>query len=133
MEITLLKETIGITKDEDQRMVTASLDRNHRNKRPAVIRLLPRFLHISCSSEFGERKNETDLQKQMNRRRFEQPTNCSDLSLLSFTLNGFYLVKSNDSTTKSNSANIDIARTKVRLQGIIQSKIKINFPTSSSI
>ena len=102
MEIALLKEKIGNTKDSDDRrmIVAASLDDNRRNKRP--VRLLPP--HIL----FGERKNETEQQKQMNRRRFEQPTNCSDLSLLGFTLNGFYLVKSNDSTTKSNSTTNDI-------------------------
>jgi len=102
-EIALLKEKISSTKDSyDQRIMTAaSPDDNHRNKRP--VRLLPP--HIL----FGERKNETELQKQTNRRRYEQPTNCSDLSLLGFTLNGFYLVKSNESSTsKSKRTNNDI-------------------------
>jgi len=91
MEIALLKERIDNTEDsDDQRIIADSrLPGNHfRNKRP--VRLLPP--HIL----YGERKNETELQKQMNRRRYEQPTNCSDLSLLGYTLNG---------STRSNQMN----------------------------
>jgi len=102
MEIALMKEKIGIhniNDSSDQRITVASLDdNNHRNKRP--VRLLPP--HIL----YGERRNETDHQKQVNRRRYGQPTNCSDLSILGYTLNGFYLVKSNESSTEQ--SNIDI-------------------------
>jgi len=102
MEIAFLKERIGNTKDsDDQTMIADSrqLGGIYRNKRP--VRLLPPHLL------FGERKNETELHKQIIRRRYEQPTNCSDLSILGYTLNGFYTVKSNDSSTKSNSTNND--------------------------
>lgn len=101
IEIALLKERVGITKDsDDQKTVNAFLAlENHQNKRP--VRLLPPH------TLFRESKNETELQKQINRRRSEQPTNCSDLALLGFTLNGFYLVKSNESSTKNNGTNND--------------------------
>jgi len=103
MEIALLKERVGSTEDFDDPAIIADSrlpDDNHRNKRPA--RLLPP--HIL----YGERKNETEQQKQNNRRRYEQPTNCSDLSLLGYTLNGFYMIKSNESSIQSNSINNDI-------------------------
>jgi len=98
MEIALLKEKVGSTKDsDDRRMAATSLDDNHRNKRP--VRLLPP--HIL----YGDRKNETEKQQKINRRRYEEPTGCSDLSILGYTLNGFYQVKSNESTTKSTASN----------------------------
>ncbi len=83
LEIALLKERIGNLDDQSL---------HHRGERP--VRLLPPYLF------YGERnKNETEQQKQMNRRRYEQPTNCSDLSILGYTLNGFYLVKSNNNAS----------------------------------
>jgi len=102
IEIALLKEKFGSTKDsnDDRRMAATSLDDNHRNKRP--VRLLPP--HIL----YGDRKNETEKQQQINRRRYEEPTGCSDLSILDYTLNGFYQVKSNESTTKSTSNEINL-------------------------
>ncbi len=104
MEIAFLKERVGNTKDsDDQTMIADSrhqLDDNYRNKRP--VRLLPTSLF------YREPKNETEQQKQNNRRRYEQPTNCSDLSILGYTLNGFYTVKSNEPSTKSNITNNDV-------------------------
>jgi len=84
LEIALLKSKIGNSDDQSL---------HHRGERP--VRLLPPHVFQ------GERKNETEQQKQMNPRRYEQPANCSDLSILGYTLNGFYLVKSdsNASTT----------------------------------
>jgi len=100
MEIALLKEKIGSTKDsDDQTMIAETLDDNHHSKRPA--RLLP------LSIIFGKHKNETHHHK-INPRLYEQPTNCSDLSILGYTLNGFYQVKSNESSDKSNITSSDI-------------------------
>jgi len=66
---------------------------SRRNKRPA--RLLPsRILH-------GDRKNETN--KPMIRRFNGPPTNCSELSFLGYTLNGFYQVQ--DLSTSNKGAN----------------------------
>ncbi len=89
MEIALLKEMFGNTKDSDPQRLIPEFPL-HRDKRP--VRLLPD--HIL----YRQRKNQTEHQQQFNHRRYEQPTNCSDLFILGYTLNGFYLVKSNDTT-----------------------------------
>jgi len=87
--------------DDNKRMKEAMVSQHHhrsseesqRNKRPA--RLLPsRILH-------GDRKNETN--KPMIRRFNGPPTNCTELSLLGYTLNGFYQVQ--DLNTSNKGAN----------------------------
>ena len=106
LEITSLKETVQLQnktisqhettiKDlisNDHKMIKGDRDRYplpsaatmSRRKRPA--RLLP------DSILFGKKKNKTDEE---NRKIFYgPPTNCSDLTRLGYTLNGFYLVKS---------------------------------------
>ena len=92
MEIALLKEII--TKDHDSQ---SHGDDKSPNKRPA--RLLP------PSILYGDRKNKSHV---INSSIFYgPPTNCSDLSKLGYTLNGFYLIKSplitNESTTNIES------------------------------
>ena len=61
---------------------------HHRQARP--YRLLPiKHLYDHQNGDEGVNKDPHQL-----RRFYGQPTNCSDLSLLGYTLNGFYLVKS---------------------------------------
>ena len=60
---------------------------HHRNKRP--YRLIP------------VNKPKDENSNQANRKFYGPPTNCSDLSQLGYTLNGFYLVKAPES--KSNT------------------------------
>ncbi len=67
-----------------------------RAKRPA--RLLP------FSLLFGDRKNETDAILQ--RRFYGPPTNCSDLTRLGYTLNGFYLVKPMNNNNDTGNSSI---------------------------
>ena len=55
-----------------------------RSKRPA--RLLPKHVLM------GKNKKGADDEPPI-RKFYGPPTNCSDLSLLSYTLNGYYLVK----------------------------------------
>ena len=72
-----------------------------RNKRP--VRLLPpRFFQ-------GERKNDTD---QLPIRKFYgPPRNCSDLALLGYTLNGYYLVMPKNTSNTSNNSHVPIPET----------------------
>jgi len=65
-----------------------------RNKRPA--RLLPLQLL------YGERKNETEIP-----RFYSPPTNCTELSQLGYTLNGYYLVKNFNDSDQNAAVNLD--------------------------
>jgi len=83
--------------DSDEFLLTSSdgdphqdSSRKDRLKRPA--RLLPLQLL------YGDRKNETD---QQIRRFYGPPTNCTELSMLGYTLNGYYLVKIADITKET--------------------------------
>ncbi len=66
-----------------------------RNKRPA--RLLPLQLL------YGERKNETDEIPRF----YGPPTNCTELSQLGYTLNGYYLVKNFNDSDQNAAVNLD--------------------------
>lgn len=65
-----------------------------RNKRPA--RLLP-LIYL-----YGERKNETEVP-----RFYGPPTNCTELSQLGYTLNGYYLVKNSNDSNKNAAVSLD--------------------------
>jgi len=102
MEIASLKETVQLqnqTINRQEKTIKKLFDDNHkmikndrpgssaeqsRRKRP--VRLLP------VNILFGRKNNETV--NQQNRNLFYgPPTNCSDLTRLGYTLNGYYLVK----------------------------------------
>jgi len=112
MEIALLKEMVGfqdnpnhqkenIEHPNDPTMNKLSTrSGNDRQKRP--YRLLPP--HNDELDGDGKRKG---IIIPSNQQFYGPPTGCSDLSLLGFTLNGFYQVKSNESTY-SNITNNDI-------------------------
>jgi len=83
-QIEKLKELVGFP-ENDQNDGLKNLDRHHQlNKRP--VRLLPAFIL------YGE-PNKNISAIQINRF-FGPPTNCSELSKLGYTLNGYYHVKS---------------------------------------
>jgi len=87
-EIAMLKELVmGSIQNSD------SLDKmdRHTNKNKRPVRLLP------PSILYGDR-NKTETQ--IHNKFYGPPTNCSELSLLGYTLNGYYQVKS------GNMANI---------------------------
>jgi len=67
-----------------------------QNKRPA--RLLPLQLL------FGD---QDDKDQPVIRRFYGPPTNCSELSQLGYTLNGFYLVKAPENNNNSNIIKAD--------------------------
>ena len=73
------------------------------HKRPA--RLLP--FHLL----YGDRRNVTD--DEPVRRFYGPPTNCSELSQLGYTLNGFYLVKTAENNHGINMKDGDEIRVKV--------------------
>jgi len=89
---TVIKELVVIT-SKHKRMDDKSARNLRRNKRP--YRLLPTY----------SRKNETD--QQYHNRFYGPPTNCYDLTRLGYTLNGYYLVKPNNTETTiiNNSGN----------------------------
>jgi len=112
IEIALLKEII--TKDlyDD-----AHGDDHSSNKRPA--RLLPsRILH-------GDRKNNKSHVNIF----YGPPTNCSDLSKLGYTLNGFYLVKSpiitNASTAEIETIHCSFRQPKNFNASLLESRVGI--------
>ncbi len=85
----------SITVSQNQHRSSRKYGRN--NKRPA--RLLPsRILH-------GDRKNATN--RPMICRFNGPPTNCSDLSLLGYTLNGFYQVQAKSTGNKATNDGDD--------------------------
>jgi len=97
IQIDLLKEMLGLqgsqmlmanhqTNDDDQRKDLKG------NKRPA--RLLPAIIL------FGERKEPP--------RFYGPPTNCSELGLLGYTLNGYYLVNSKPANNAIKSSETKI-------------------------
>ena len=86
---TIRSQNITITQHEAMIKELANQQKSSRrqrgNKRPA--RLLPaRILYGS--------KNKTT--KQTDRKFYGPPSNCSDLSQLGYTLNGYYLVNTSD-------------------------------------
>lgn len=86
IEISLLKEIATESTQRFQGKVNHG-DPGPIRKRPA--RLLPaRIL-------YGDRNN-SDVQQSAIRSFYGPPTNCSELSKLGYTLNGYYLVKSNN-------------------------------------
>ena len=103
-EIASLKETVHLQNKTIYRHETTieelSKDRPPaaripRRKRPA--RLLP------VSILYGDRRNDTEKYRN---RFYGPPTNCSDLTRLGYTLNGYYLVKPNNTeTTITNNGN----------------------------
>jgi hypothetical protein len=116
-EIAMLKEIMGFHNNKtipdqilklinrNKKNMPASKSSRHRllksrRRRPA--RLLPfGFLY--------DRKNDTD-NGIIVRRFYGPPSNCSDLSQLGYTLNGFYLVKSpqnNNSSTKDGKIQVE--------------------------
>jgi len=83
----------------NQHLSSSEKARKSKGKRPA--RLLPLQLL------YNRKSNGTDM---MPRRFYGPPTNCSDLSKLGYTLNGFYQVKSNCSAV-NDSSNADAVDT----------------------
>ena len=101
MEIATLKEKVRIltTENDDNVAETTMMtsDDTDRHKRPA--RLLPFNLL------YGDRnRNETN---EAPRKFYDPPANCSELSQLGYTLNGFYLVKSATSTNNITNTNLE--------------------------
>jgi len=98
LEIALLKDTLASQDETVRQKITEELENLlngedfrslvtlQRNKRP--VRLLPfHFL-------MGDRKKSNSTSDQSPIPKFYGPaTNCSDLALLGYTLNGYYLVK----------------------------------------
>jgi len=93
VEIAMLKELVGSQKNDDNPILNENpdnkirdsldmMDQHSNQKRP--VRLLP-------PSFFRNEKNET---ANPIRRFYGPPTNCSELSQLGYTLNGYYQVKS---------------------------------------
>ncbi len=70
------------------------LTKGTRNKRP--VRLLPPHVYM------GDRRNETEI-----RRFYGPPTNCSDLKLLGYTLNGYYQVKQADHSSNNDNTKLE--------------------------
>lgn len=113
--IRLVYKEIGLLKHENQNQnfeiamlkvlvmgshqKSDSLDQieRHTNKNKRPFRLLP------PSALYGDRNNKTE--NQIHNKFYGPPTNCSELSLLGYTLNGYYQVKSGDI---SNIAQVDI-------------------------
>lgn len=106
----MLKEKVGIEKDASPYNQILSKERDDsvagtqmttasdidRHKRPA--RLLP------FSLLYGDRnKNETNAPLKF----YDPPANCSELSQLGYTLNGFYLVKSVTGTNNITDTNLE--------------------------
>lgn len=96
IQIALLQDKVGLQGDDESSEPSKKVTddavgdfHHHVQERPA--RLLP-FRYL-----FDRKNNETDdgtsLHQQL-RRFYGPPTNCSDLSQLGYTLNGFYMVKS---------------------------------------
>lgn len=99
LEISLLKEKIKsqdrvihqkITKELNKLLVTPETNHHfpqntpaQRSKRP--VRLLP--------AKFWQGGSKNDTNQHTIPRFYGPPSNCSDLSLLGYTLNGYYLVK----------------------------------------
>jgi len=115
MEITRLKEIAGlqdkpnhqkIQKDQPNDQTINQLSTRTGNDRPKrPYRLLPPY-NDELDGD-GKRKGTTIPP---DRQFYGPPTGCSDLSLLGFTLNGFYQVKSNESTNSvgiSNETKLD--------------------------
>jgi len=112
MEIALLKEII--TKDHDSQ---SHGDNHSSNKRPA--RLLP------PSILYGDRRNKSHV---INSSIFYgPPTNCSDLSKLGYTLNGFYLIRSpiitNESTTNIETVYCSFRQPKTFNASLLESRV----------
>ena len=101
MEIASLKETVQLqnkTISQQEIIIKELIADNHRidksnhpvssaamsrRKRPAQL--------IPASDQYDERKN--DAYSQNRKLFYGPPTNCSDLTLVGHTLNGYYLVK----------------------------------------
>lgn len=101
LAIYLHHQTISDQKTEhinDNKSLAEHHEISERFKRP--VRLLPpRFFR-------NDPKNETD--QQVIRRFYGPPTNCSELAQLGYTLNGFYLVQSNNTSILNSNHGLKI-------------------------